>query len=78
KSKIAAAWKHGVKRFDTVIGGLGGCPMTDKELVGNLSLESLIAWSEFESVETGLHMENLAKARTYPLLTPENGSKSPD
>jgi hydroxymethylglutaryl-CoA lyase len=78
KSKIAAAWKHGVKRFDTVIGGLGGCPMTDKELVGNLSLESLITWSESEGVETGLHMENLAKARAYPLLTPANGGKSPD
>ena len=24
KSKIGAAWKHGVKRFDTVINGLGG------------------------------------------------------
>lgn len=72
KSKIAAAWKHGVKRFDTVIGGLGGCPMTDKELVGNLSLESLITWSESESVETGLNMEKLAKAMKYPLLTPAN------
>ena len=69
KSKIAAAWKHGVKRFDTVIGGLGGCPMTDKELVGNLSLESLITWSESESVETGLNMEKIVKAMKYPLRT---------
>ncbi len=68
KSKIAAAWKHGVQRFDTVIGGLGGCPMTDKELVGNLSLESLITWSETQGIETGLNMEMLAKARMYPLL----------
>lgn len=68
KSKIAAAWKHGVQRFDTVIGGLGGCPMTDKELVGNLSLESLITWSETHGIETGLNMEMLAKARIYPLL----------
>lgn len=68
KSKIAAAWKHGVQRFDTVIGGLGGCPMTDKELVGNLSLESLITWSETQGIETGLNMEMLVKARMYPLL----------
>ena len=68
KSKIAAAWKHGVRRFDTVINGLGGCPMTDKELVGNLSLESLIQWSETNGVNTGLDMEKLHKARSYPLL----------
>jgi hydroxymethylglutaryl-CoA lyase len=67
KRKIAAAWKHGVRRFDTVIGGLGGCPMTGKKLVGNLSLESLITWSESEGIETGLNMESLAKARMYPL-----------
>lgn len=67
KSKIAAAWKHGVRHFDTVIGGLGGCPMTDKELVGNLSLESLITWCETESVETGLDMEFVKKAQHYPL-----------
>jgi hydroxymethylglutaryl-CoA lyase len=67
KSKIAAAWKHGVRHFDTVIGGLGGCPMTDKELVGNLSLESLITWCETEGVETGLNMEFVKKAQHYPL-----------
>lgn len=69
KSKIAAAWKHGVRRFDTVIGGLGGCPMTDKELVGNLSLESLLTWSETHGVDTSLDMEMLNQARRYPLLT---------
>lgn len=68
KSKIAAAWKHGIRRFDTVIGGLGGCPMTDKELVGNLSLESLITWSEKHNIETGLDMQKINMARDYPLL----------
>ncbi|MBT3750514.1 MAG: hydroxymethylglutaryl-CoA lyase [Bacteroidetes bacterium] len=28
--KINAAWRSGIRRFDTVINGLGGCPMTDK------------------------------------------------
>jgi hydroxymethylglutaryl-CoA lyase len=68
KSKIGAAWKHGVRRFDTVINGLGGCPMTDKELVGNLSLESLITWCETNGVDTGLEMETLGKAKSFPLL----------
>jgi len=66
--KVDAAYRAGVRRFDTVLGGYGGCPMTGKELVGNLALESLITWSESEGVETGLNMEILQKARTYPLL----------
>jgi hydroxymethylglutaryl-CoA lyase len=69
KSKIAAAWKHGVRHFDTVIGGMGGCPMTDKELVGNLSLESLMTWCETEGVATGLNMDMVRKAQHYPLIT---------
>ena len=68
KSKIGAAWKHGVRRFDTVINGLGGCPMTDKELVGNLSLESLLTWCENQGVQPGLDMDALARAKSYPLL----------
>lgn len=68
KSKIAAAWKHGIRHFDTVIGGLGGCPMTDKELVGNLSLESLITWCESNEIETGLNNDQLMKAQKFPLI----------
>jgi hydroxymethylglutaryl-CoA lyase len=69
KSKIAAAWKHGVRHFDTVIGGIGGCPMTDKELVGNLSLESLMTWCETEGIETGLNKGIVRQAQNYPLIT---------
>ena len=68
KSKIAAAWKHGVRHFDTVIGGMGGCPMTDKELVGNLSLESLMTWCETEGIETGLNLDRIREAQFYPLI----------
>ena len=66
--KVAAAYRAGVRRFDTVLGGYGGCPMTGKELVGNLSLESLITWSGHEGVETGLNMDMLQKAKAYPLF----------
>ena len=68
KSKIAAAWKHGIRHYDTVIGGLGGCPMTDKELVGNLSLESLMTWCETEGIETGLNNEKIKEAQNFPLI----------
>lgn len=71
KSKITAAWKNGIRRFDAVINGLGGCPMTDKELVGNLATEKLIEWCAEQDVETGLDFEKFRKAQQYPLLGPE-------
>ncbi len=68
KDKIDAAYRCGIRRFDTVIGGLGGCPMTDKELAGNLALETLISWCDGHGIETGLDREQLSKAQTYPLF----------
>jgi hydroxymethylglutaryl-CoA lyase len=40
--KVNAAYKHGCKRFDGVMNGMGGCPMTGKEMLGNLATENLI------------------------------------
>jgi hydroxymethylglutaryl-CoA lyase len=37
--KIAAAYGAGIRRFDSAIGGLGGCPFAQDALVGNLSTE---------------------------------------
>ena len=68
KDKIDAAYRCGIRRFDTVIGGLGGCPMTDKELVGNLATETLISYCEEKNIETGLDREQLLKARQFPLF----------
>ncbi|OYT11746.1 MAG: hydroxymethylglutaryl-CoA lyase [Bacteroidetes bacterium 4572_112] len=36
-SKLGAAYNNGCRSFDTVIGGLGGCPMSGKALLGNLN-----------------------------------------
>jgi len=68
KSKITAAWKNGIRRFDSVINGLGGCPMTDKEMVGNLATEKLIEWCSEQNIETGLDFNKFKKAQQYPLL----------
>ncbi|HEY9113440.1 MAG TPA: hypothetical protein VIN10_01995 [Bacteroidales bacterium] len=67
-SKIDAAWKSGIRRFDTVINGLGGCPMTDKELVGNLALEKLLEYCSLNKIETGINEKQLLLARQYNLL----------
>src|SRR5205807_6635980 len=42
-SKILAAYDAGCRRFDSAIGGLGGCPFAQNRLVGNIPTESVIA-----------------------------------
>lgn len=39
---IRAAYQAGCRRFDSAIGGLGGCPFAQDALVGNLPTEALI------------------------------------
>ena len=41
-AKIRAAYLAGCRRFDSAIGGLGGCPFAQDELVGNIPTEILI------------------------------------
>ncbi|MDP9050304.1 MAG: hydroxymethylglutaryl-CoA lyase [Acidobacteriota bacterium] len=40
---IRAAYNAGCRRFDSAIGGLGGCPFAQDLLVGNIPTETLIA-----------------------------------
>jgi hydroxymethylglutaryl-CoA lyase len=53
-NKVDAAYSAGVRRFDTVLGGIGGCPMTDRDLLGNLNTLSLVAYCEKNGIEHGL------------------------
>ena len=41
--KIRAAYEAGCRRFDSAIGGLGGCPFAQDALVGNIATETLIS-----------------------------------
>jgi hydroxymethylglutaryl-CoA lyase len=41
-AKITAAYAAGCRRFDSAIGGLGGCPFAQDELVGNIPTETVI------------------------------------
>jgi hydroxymethylglutaryl-CoA lyase len=61
--KIDAVWKAGVRRFDTVTGGFGGCPMADDTLVGNLDTFSLVEYCEKNRIEHGLDVNMLKQAR---------------
>ena len=40
--KVNAAYDAGCRRFDSAIGGLGGCPFAQDELVGNIPTELVI------------------------------------
>jgi hydroxymethylglutaryl-CoA lyase len=40
--KVQAAYRAGIRRFDSAIGGLGGCPFAQDALVGNLATELVI------------------------------------
>jgi len=40
---IRAAYGAGCRRFDSAIGGLGGCPFAQDELIGNIPTEVLIS-----------------------------------
>jgi hydroxymethylglutaryl-CoA lyase len=41
-AKIVAAYDAGCRRFDSAIGGLGGCPFAQDDLVGNIPTETVI------------------------------------
>jgi hydroxymethylglutaryl-CoA lyase len=41
-AKIVAAYEAGCRRFDSAIGGLGGCPFAQDDLIGNIPTETVI------------------------------------
>lgn len=40
--KVLAAYEAGCRRFDSAIGGLGGCPFAQDALVGNIPTEKVV------------------------------------
>src|SRR5271157_4483064 len=41
-AKILAAYDAGCRRFDSALGGLGGCPFAQDDLVGNIPTEKVL------------------------------------
>ena len=54
KAKVLAAFDAGCRRFDSAIGGLGGCPFAHDNLVGNIPTESVLVALEKRGVEARL------------------------
>ncbi|MBK6384203.1 MAG: hydroxymethylglutaryl-CoA lyase [Chitinophagaceae bacterium] len=62
KSKLEAAVKAGCTRFDGALKGIGGCPMADDELVGNMNSELMIDYFEQQGLLPGLNKEALLES----------------
>jgi hydroxymethylglutaryl-CoA lyase len=50
--KVLAAYDAGCRRFDAALGGLGGCPFAQDELVGNIPTEEVIRALEERGVSS--------------------------
>ena len=50
-AKVLAAYDAGCRRFDAAIGGLGGCPFAQDELVGNVPTEEVLRALEQRGVK---------------------------
>jgi hydroxymethylglutaryl-CoA lyase len=50
-SKVLAAYDAGCRRFDSAVGGLGGCPFAQDALVGNIPTERLLTALKTRGVE---------------------------
>ena len=62
QQKLDAAAKAGCNRFDGALKGIGGCPMANDELVGNMNTEWMISYFEKNNIATGLNREALEES----------------
>lgn len=52
--KLDAAWRAGCRRFDGALKGIGGCPMANDELVGNMNTERMIGFFKERGITAGI------------------------
>ncbi|QNL49127.1 hydroxymethylglutaryl-CoA lyase [Olivibacter sp. SDN3] len=63
--KIEAAFNSGCKRFDTALGGYGGCPMASDKLTGNIATEALLSFLKDKGNFAAINEEALFQAQSY-------------
>jgi hydroxymethylglutaryl-CoA lyase len=62
-NKVEAAWNAGIRRFESALGGYGGCSMTGYELLANLDTLELVNWCNRKEIPTGLNEDALSEAQ---------------
>ncbi len=60
-ASIVAAMQTGITRFETAMGGLGGCPFAPGA-AGNVATEDLVNMLEKMGIDTGINFEKLIAA----------------
>ena len=61
-SNVFASLEEGISKFDSCIGGLGGCPFAPGS-TGNLATEDLVGMMEMMNIGTGIDIDNLLQSR---------------
>ena len=62
KEKVDAALKAGCNRFDGALKGIGGCPMANDELVGNINTELMIPYFENKRILNEINKQALQES----------------
>ncbi|MFU8844438.1 MAG: hypothetical protein ACNA7V_11590 [Bacteroidales bacterium] len=65
--KINAAFINGCTSFDTVINGLGGCPMVENKMVGNLRTSNLLEYFEINNIPVQINEDAFNRAYALAL-----------
>jgi hydroxymethylglutaryl-CoA lyase len=60
--KLESAVKAGCRRFDGALNGIGGCPMANDELVGNMNTNWMISYFEGQGILPELNKQALEKS----------------
>jgi len=69
--KILAAYDAGCRRFDSALGGLGGCPFAQDALVGNIPTETVLKVLQ----ERGAELPPLKPLDTLLKITAQMGAR---
>ena len=62
EEKIDAAYQNGCMRFDSSLKGIGGCPMAEDELVGNIATENMLQWAIKNQIDLKLDRNAFAES----------------
>jgi len=62
KEKLQAATEAGCRRFDGALKGIGGCPMAQNELVGNMDTVKMINFLQEQSLPGDVNMDALKES----------------
>lgn len=68
-AKVKTAYDSGCRRFDGAIKGLGGCPMSKSDMVGNMPTEKLISFANEHHENHGLNLLDFEAAWNVGLKT---------